>query len=135
MEAGVKRPRINVVRQADLFDSSESLKIRMFDEVEQNIVGDGEEPVNGVVENFFLIHALYAGCVLLAGHLNYGKLFGQRCGNILPPVQSSLGKTVIGSEICCRYRGLHLVDRFVEPPLKTVNLLAGFTLLANIFPL
>ena len=48
---------IHQIGHTDLFDAPKSLEIRVLDDVEMQLVGDADEAVNGVVENF-----LFVGC-------------------------------------------------------------------------
>ena len=47
--------RVDVIGQAELLDPPEPLEPGMFDQVEDGIVGDGDEPVNGVIDVFAFV--------------------------------------------------------------------------------
>jgi hypothetical protein len=48
--------RVYVMGKTHLLDASSALKIRVFDEVEQQTVGDIDEAVDGVVKYFLFFH-------------------------------------------------------------------------------
>ena len=48
-------PRIHHVGHANLLDASKSLEIRMFDNIKMQFVGDADEAVDGVVEDFLFV--------------------------------------------------------------------------------
>ena len=56
-KTGVVRSRIYQVGHADLLDAPKPLKIWVFDNVEMQLVGDADEAIDGVVEDF-----LFIGC-------------------------------------------------------------------------
>lgn len=55
MKARMMRARINVVGKPKLVDSAQPLKIRMLNQVENQLKGNGDETVNRVVENFVFV--------------------------------------------------------------------------------
>lgn len=55
MKARVVGTGINVIGQSELRDSAQPLKIRMLNEVENQVKGNGDEAVNRVVENLMFI--------------------------------------------------------------------------------
>ena len=56
-ESGVVGTGIHEVGHADLLDASKALEIRMFDDVEMQLVRDADEAIDGVVEDL-----LFVGC-------------------------------------------------------------------------
>jgi len=54
-ETGVVGSRIHHIGQADLLDASKSLEIRVFNDVEMQLVGNADEAVDGVVEDFLFV--------------------------------------------------------------------------------
>ena len=54
-EARMVRAWIHQIGHADLFDASKSLEIRVFYDVEMQLVGDADEAVDGVVEDFLFV--------------------------------------------------------------------------------
>jgi len=55
VKARVVGTGINVIGQPELRDSAQPLKIRMLNEVENQVKGNGDEAVNRVVENLMFI--------------------------------------------------------------------------------
>lgn len=55
VKARVVGTGINVIGQSELRDSAQPLKIRMLNEVENQVKGNGDEAVNRVVENLMFI--------------------------------------------------------------------------------
>ena len=47
--------RIHQVGHADLFDAPKPLEIRVFDDVEMQFVGDADEAINRIVEDFLFV--------------------------------------------------------------------------------
>ena len=56
-ETGVHGTGINHVRESQLLDTQQSLEIRMCHYVVQEFVVEGNESVDGIVDNFCLVHA------------------------------------------------------------------------------
>ena len=50
MEPGVGGGWVDLIRESQLLDPPQSLKIGMLDHVEHQVIGDGDEPVNRVVD-------------------------------------------------------------------------------------
>lgn len=65
MKAGMQRARVNKVCKAKLLDPAETLKIGVFNDVKNQFTGDCDKAVNGIIKNFFLIHAgmFYLGLI------------------------------------------------------------------------
>lgn len=55
VKARVMGTGINVIGQTELRDSAQPLKIRMLNEVENQVKRNGDEAVNRVVENLMFI--------------------------------------------------------------------------------
>jgi hypothetical protein len=51
----VERAGIHILGQAQLPDAPEPLKKRMLHQVEQQRAGQGDKPIDRVVENLFLV--------------------------------------------------------------------------------
>ena len=56
MKAGVLRAWVNQIAEAKLLDVPKPLKIRMLDQIIDQLAADGDEPVNGVVDDFLFVH-------------------------------------------------------------------------------
>ena len=56
-ETRVVGPGVHQVGHADLFDAPKPLEIRVLDDIEMQFVGDADEAINRVVEDF-----LFVGC-------------------------------------------------------------------------
>jgi hypothetical protein len=52
MKPRVVRPRIHQIRKAQLRNAPQSLKIGMFNQVENQLARQGDKTVNGVVKDF-----------------------------------------------------------------------------------
>jgi hypothetical protein len=60
METCMNGSRINVKCQTQLPDSVQPLDVRMIDNPENKVVGDGDEAENGVVDYFcFVVHFIF----------------------------------------------------------------------------
>lgn len=55
MEAGMQRTRIYKVGKAELFNVAKPLKIRMLNNVKHQVIGDGDKPINGVINDFLFV--------------------------------------------------------------------------------
>ncbi len=58
MKSRVNGTRINKVGDPKLFDSSEPLNIRVLNNVVDQFVWDGNESVNGIVNDFLFVQGL-----------------------------------------------------------------------------
>jgi hypothetical protein len=58
MEARVMRPRINQLCKPHLFDAPKSLEIRVIDDVENQLISDGDEPVDRIIDNLPFVQVL-----------------------------------------------------------------------------
>ncbi len=56
MKARVNSTGINIIAQAQLLDSAQTLKIRMLYNIKQQLVRNGNKTVHGVVEYFAFVH-------------------------------------------------------------------------------
>ena len=54
-KTGVIRTRIYQIGHADLFYASKPLEIRVFDNVEMQLIWDADEAIDGVVEDFLFV--------------------------------------------------------------------------------
>ena len=72
MKAGMKRTGIYEVGEAQLFDSPESLEVRMFDHIENKLIGNIDEPIYRIVENLSLVQLKTVWCLKLAVK-NFGR--------------------------------------------------------------
>ena len=54
----VQCPRVNIVRQTDLFDAPQALKIGVLNEIENDAIRHRDESINGVIEDFVGSHTL-----------------------------------------------------------------------------
>ena len=54
-KTGVVGSRIHQIGHTDLLDTPKSLEIRMLDDIEMQFIGDADEAVNGVVEDFLFV--------------------------------------------------------------------------------
>ena len=54
----MQRAGIYVLRQASLFNAPQPLEIRMLDDVENEIAGNGNESVYRIIENFLFIRLI-----------------------------------------------------------------------------
>ena len=61
VETGVERAGVNIMGEAQLFDAPQPLEPRVLHEVEKDVIWNADETVNGVVENFLLVHAAKVG--------------------------------------------------------------------------
>jgi hypothetical protein len=55
MKTGVQSTWINKMCEAELFDSSQTLKIRMFDQIEMQFVRNTDKSVNRIIEDFLFV--------------------------------------------------------------------------------
>ena len=55
LEPGVKRPRVDIVRKTKLLDVTKSLKIRMGYNIEDEFARNGDESVDGVVNDLLFV--------------------------------------------------------------------------------
>ena len=60
LEPGMGGPRIDKVCQSQLFYSSKSLEIRMFNYIKQTFEGDLDKSVDRIIDDFFLVGADWA---------------------------------------------------------------------------
>jgi hypothetical protein len=58
LEPGMKRARVYKVGKAELFDMTEPLKVRVGDDVEQQLAFDGYETIDRVVDDLIFIQGL-----------------------------------------------------------------------------
>jgi hypothetical protein len=56
LKPGVLCPRVHKLSQAQLFNVSEPLKVRMRDNVKKQVTFDGDKPVNGIVDDFLFVY-------------------------------------------------------------------------------
>ena len=54
VKTGVQSAGINKIGEAKLPDAAQTLEIRVFNNFENQTRWNGDEPVNGIVEDFFL---------------------------------------------------------------------------------
>jgi hypothetical protein len=55
VKARMQSTRIHVLRQTQLLDSPEPLKVRMLNQIEQQLRWNCDESVNGIVENLLFV--------------------------------------------------------------------------------
>jgi len=58
LKTGMSSTGVNKAGQSELSDPPQSLKIRMFNQIKNNVPGDINKTVNRIINNLFLI-----GCV------------------------------------------------------------------------
>ncbi|SRR6267154_4587667 len=58
MKSGMHRPGINKVAYTQLPDETQSLNIRMSDQVEDQGTGDGNKSIDRIVDNFVFVQGL-----------------------------------------------------------------------------
>lgn len=58
MEARVMRSGINQLCKPHLFDAPKSLEIRVIDDVENQLISDGDEPVDRIIDNLPFVQVL-----------------------------------------------------------------------------
>jgi hypothetical protein len=56
LEAGMLGGRVNIIGQTELFNMAEPLKIWVRDDVEDQFRGDGDKPINGIVNDLLFVH-------------------------------------------------------------------------------
>jgi hypothetical protein len=59
MKPGVQSARIDHIRKAELPDPAQALKPWMFNDVEDQFAGNIDESIDGIIENFFLVHLYF----------------------------------------------------------------------------
>ena len=55
LETRVHGARINVIRQSKLFDMPQPLKVRMWNNVEDQVAWNGDETIDRIVDDFLFI--------------------------------------------------------------------------------
>jgi hypothetical protein len=55
LKAGMGGTRINKTGEAQLFDPSQALQVRMLEQIEDEISGDDDEPMNRIIDNFAFV--------------------------------------------------------------------------------
>jgi hypothetical protein len=61
VEAGMDGARIDQGTQGQLFDAAESLKDIRVNQIQDDALGDLDEPMDGIVDDLVLIHAAKIG--------------------------------------------------------------------------
>src|SRR5690606_14098685 len=73
MKTGMQCSRIHQVGHAQLFDASQALHVRMFHKIKNELVRNGNETVNGIIEYFLLVVLAHRSCRIVGCPQKYKK--------------------------------------------------------------